>query len=45
MTRLLAALLAGALLAASGGARCCGAEPYRLTAIFSKAPSLYEQAR
>ncbi|MEU7833011.1 MCE family protein [Nonomuraea sp. NPDC049129] len=45
MTRLLAALLAGTLLAASGGCTLLGPEPYRLTAIFSKAPSLYEQAR
>ncbi|MER6947708.1 MCE family protein [Nonomuraea sp. NPDC000554] len=45
MRRLLAVLLAGTLLVASGGCTLLGAEPYRLTAIFSKAPSLYEQAR
>ncbi|MGP3930509.1 MCE family protein [Nonomuraea sp. KM88] len=43
MTRLVTALLAWALLAS--GCSVLGAEPYRLVAIFSKAPSLYEEAR
>lgn len=42
MTRLLVALL---VLMASSGCSLLGAQPYRLTAIFSAAPSLYEQAR
>ncbi|MEV0592193.1 MCE family protein [Nonomuraea cavernae] len=43
--RALVILLAGALLIATGGCAPLGARPYRLTAIFSKAPALYEQAR
>ncbi|MFG1702009.1 MCE family protein [Nonomuraea sp. M3C6] len=43
MRRLLAVLLAGMLL--TSGCSVLGAEPYRLVAIFSKAPSLYEEAR
>lgn len=45
MRRLLAVLVAGALLVASGGCSVLGAQPYRLVAIFRKAPSLYEEAR
>jgi phospholipid/cholesterol/gamma-HCH transport system substrate-binding protein len=43
--RLLPALLAAVMLVACGGCTLLDDEPYRLTAIFSKAPSLYEQAR
>ncbi|MEV4178102.1 MCE family protein [Nonomuraea sp. NPDC049709] len=43
MRRLVAVLLAGVLLAS--GCSAVGAEPYRLVAIFGKAPSLYEEAR
>ncbi|TMR96866.1 MCE family protein [Nonomuraea basaltis] len=43
MRRLLAILIAGAFL--TSGCSVVGAEPYRLVAIFSKAPSLYEEAR
>ncbi|MCK2218080.1 MCE family protein [Actinomadura sp. ATCC 31491] len=43
MRRLAAVLAAWALLAS--GCSVLGARPYRLTAIFSAAPSLYEQAR
>ncbi|MFI6923946.1 MCE family protein [Nonomuraea spiralis] len=45
MRRLLAVLAAGALLAANGGCSVLGAPPYRLVAVFRKAPSLYEEAR
>ncbi|MER6510633.1 MCE family protein [Nonomuraea sp. NPDC001636] len=45
MRRLLPVLLAGALLAASGGCSVLGEQPYRLVAVFRKTPSLYEQAR
>lgn len=45
MRRFLSVLLTGALLVASGGCSLLSAEPYRLTAIFTSAPSLYEQAR
>ena len=38
-------LLAVTLLVSAGGCALLGARPYRLVAIFSKAPSLYEQAR
>ncbi|MEV4747330.1 MCE family protein [Streptosporangium sp. NPDC049248] len=43
----IAALLAGVLLASTGGCSLLpgGAGPYRLTAYFSAAPSLYEQAK
>ncbi|TDB97501.1 MCE family protein [Nonomuraea longispora] len=43
MTRLVTALLAWAFLAS--GCSVPGAQPYRLVALFSKAPSLYEEAR
>jgi virulence factor Mce-like protein len=43
MRRLTAVLVAWAFLAS--GCSVLGAEPYRLVAIFSKAPSLYEEAR
>ncbi|MGP3955190.1 MCE family protein [Nonomuraea sp. 3N208] len=43
MRRLAAVLVAWAFLAS--GCSVLGAEPYRLVAIFSKAPSLYEEAR
>jgi phospholipid/cholesterol/gamma-HCH transport system substrate-binding protein len=43
MTRLVAVLIAGVFLAS--GCSVFAAEPYRLVAIFSKAPSLYEEAR
>ncbi|NUO56263.1 MAG: MCE family protein, partial [Hamadaea sp.] len=45
MSRLLAVLVAGALLAAGGGCAVLGERPYRLVAIFHRAPSLYEEAR
>lgn len=45
MRRFLTVLLTGALLAAGGGCSLLSAQPYKLTAIFSAAPSLYEQAR
>lgn len=45
MRRLLAVLVAGALLVAGGGCSVLGERPYRLVAIFHKAPSLYEEAR
>ncbi|RSN15738.1 hypothetical protein DMB42_02785 [Nonomuraea sp. WAC 01424] len=45
MRRLLAVLAAGALLAANGGCSVLGVPPYRLVAVFRKAPSLYEEAR
>ncbi|MFI7704726.1 MCE family protein [Nonomuraea sp. NPDC049480] len=43
MRRLVAVLAAGVFLAS--GCSVLGAEPYRLVAVFSKAPSLYEEAR
>ncbi|MEV0228772.1 MCE family protein [Nonomuraea sp. NPDC050786] len=43
MRRLMAVLLLGAFLAS--GCTVLGDEPYRLVAVFRKAPSLYEQAR
>ncbi|MGN9839300.1 MCE family protein [Nonomuraea sp. H19] len=43
MRRLVAVLIAGVFLAS--GCSVAGAEPYRLVAVFSKAPSLYEEAR
>ncbi|MGW0802785.1 MCE family protein [Nonomuraea sp. NPDC002799] len=43
MRRLVAVLLVWASLAS--GCSVVGAEPYRLVAFFSKAPSLYEEAR
>ncbi|MEV0384833.1 MCE family protein [Nonomuraea sp. NPDC050643] len=43
MRRLLAVLLTGVFL--TSGCSVAGAEPYRLVAIFSKAPALYEEAR
>ncbi|MFC7587332.1 MlaD family protein [Nonomuraea antimicrobica] len=43
MRRLAVVLLVGAFLAS--GCSVTGAEPYRLVAIFAKAPSLYEEAR
>ena len=43
MRRLVAVLLTWTLLAS--GCSLTGAEPYRLVAIFSKAPALYEEAR
>jgi virulence factor Mce-like protein len=43
MRRLLAVLLTGVFL--TPGCSVLGAQPYRLVAIFSKAPSLYEEAR
>ncbi|MFI6319014.1 MCE family protein [Nonomuraea sp. NPDC050556] len=45
MRRLLAMLLTGVLVAASGGCTLLGAQPYTVVAIFSSAPSLYEEAR
>ncbi|MFF5204433.1 MCE family protein [Streptosporangium sp. NPDC000396] len=47
MTRAVAALLAGVLLVSAGGCSPLpgGAASYRLTAYFSAAPSLYEQAK
>ncbi|WP_188195073.1 MCE family protein [Nonomuraea sp. SYSU D8015] len=43
MRGFVAVLVAGVFLAS--GCSVLGAEPYRLVAIFSKAPSLYEEAR
>lgn len=43
--RSLATCVAVMLLVATGGCSFVGREPYHLVAIFSKAPSLYEQAR
>ncbi|TMR16976.1 MCE family protein [Nonomuraea turkmeniaca] len=43
MRRFVAVLVAGVFL--TSGCSVLGAEPYRLVAIFSKAPSLYEEAR
>ncbi|WP_433442263.1 MCE family protein [Nonomuraea sp. CA-141351] len=43
MRRLVAVLLLGVLL--TSGCTVLGEEPYRLVAIFHKAPALYEQAR
>ncbi|SFJ05259.1 phospholipid/cholesterol/gamma-HCH transport system substrate-binding protein [Streptosporangium canum] len=47
LTRAVAALLAGVLPLSAGGCSLLpgGASPYRLTAYFSAAPSLYEQAK
>ncbi|MGW4471993.1 MCE family protein [Nonomuraea sp. NPDC004354] len=41
----MALLVMALLLAATGGCSLLGPAPYHLTAIFAKAPSLYEQAR
>ncbi|GAA3468287.1 MCE family protein [Nonomuraea roseola] len=43
--RAVAVLVVIAVLAATGGCSLLGPAPYRLTAIFTKAPSLYEQAK
>jgi virulence factor Mce-like protein len=45
MRRLVAVLLAVAGVFLTSGCTVLGPEPYRLVAIFRKAPSLYEQAR